>query len=152
MPVRSRSSKAKAAAKEKAKDKSDTAAAAPTSADATTGAVQNNKRTIVAKLADRDYNLTPEEALLAVHWIRQLLAIFIGILFGVMRLTGSSPILTQILFSFTGPSTVLSLIREIDLDQIAEIGSIQTEGFAPGMALFFLSWIISYTICLPAAA
>lgn len=112
----------------------------------------NAKRTLVSKVFEPGYALSPSEVISAAHWIRQILAIIVGAIFGLMQLKGFPPVMTYCVLALTTPHTVLSAMHELDLDEIATKGSIQYEGFFPAAALFFLSWIISYTIFLPAAS
>lgn len=106
---------------------------------------------LVSKVFEPGAELTPTEALAASHWIRQTLAFITGIIFGALRLTGFPPIVTFCVISFSGPSSLLTSLHPLDLDEIKEVGTIQTEGFFPSVALFFLTWILSFTIFLPRA-
>lgn len=109
----------------------------------------NSTSSLLQKVLEPGVKLTPAEALAASHWIRQIIAFFTGIAFGALRLTGFPPIVTFCFISFTGPFSFLSSFHQLDLDEIKEVGTIQTEGFFPSTALFFLTWILSYTIFLP---
>ena len=60
--------------------------------------------------------------------------------------------MTFILAGAMVPPVLLSITNEIDAEEISAVGSIQTEGMMPAFALFLLSWILSYTVCLPPAS
>lgn len=109
----------------------------------------NGMGSLVQKILEPGAILTPTEALTASHWIRQIIALITGIVFGALRITGLPPIVTFCFISITGPFSFLSSFHQLDLDEIKEVGTIQTEGFFPSIALFFLTWILSFTIFLP---
>lgn len=151
MPTKSRSKGNKAAAKLSAANTSKNNAASSQETQPAATVQDGRKVNLFAKIFQPGSMLTPTESLTAVHWIRQILAILTGILFGALRLTGYPPVMAFFAVSYTAPFTLLSSIRQLDLEEITDAGSIQTEGFFPATALFYLSWIISYTIFLPAA-
>lgn len=101
------------------------------------------------KVFNREATLTPKEILSTAHWIRQVLAILLGIVYGVLQLKGLPFVMSFIITSLSTPPALLMLFHEIDQDEVAKIGHIQTEGFMPAGALFLLSWILSYTCFLP---
>lgn len=109
----------------------------------------NNNNGLFSKVIQPGYELSAEETLAAAHWIRQILAVFLGIVFGIIKMKGFPPVMTYVAVSLTTPYSLLSSLHELDLEEIGSKGTIQTEGFFPATALFFLSWIISYTIFLP---
>lgn len=109
-------------------------------------------RLLWGKVLDKTYELTPQEVLNASHWLRQTIAVAFGTVFGVLQLTGAPCIMTFILAGAMVPPVLLSITNEIDAEEISAVGSIQTEGMMPAFALFLLSWILSYTVCLPPAS
>lgn len=104
------------------------------------------------KVISNQIQITPQEALTSAHWLRQLLGIVIGLVFGIAQFTGAPAVLTFLVATTVLPPFLLSLTNELDLEEIAEISPIQTEGIAPSIALFLLTWIVSYTVCLPPGA
>lgn len=104
------------------------------------------------KAIARDAQLTPEEALKAIHWIRQAAGLIIGTIFGVAQFKGALAILTFFFFSLVGAPALLSVTNELDIEEISQVAPIQMEGLWPSFALFLLSWIITYTVFLPPTA
>lgn len=102
------------------------------------------------KVFAKDEQLTPRETLKAAHWMRQLIGIIIGILFGVMKFTGAPAIMSFLLTTVMTPPAFLGLFNELDLDEINDESPMQAEGIMPSFALFLLTWIVTYTIGLPA--
>lgn len=100
-------------------------------------------------ILDPDSDISPTEVLKAAHWIRQMLAVLLGFVFGAFQLTGFPAIVTFISLSFMGPTALLSSIRELDIEEINKTNTIQMEGFVPATALFILTWVVSYTVFLP---
>lgn len=159
MPLKSRS---KAASKQsKTTAGKTTTATATTTAKKTTESAskeiqaktpsQNEPNTsLLKRVLKPGTEISATEAFTVVHWIRQLLGIFVGISFGLFQLTGFPAIMSYVALSLTMPFSILSLSHELDVEEVSEAGSIQTEGFLPATALFFLCWIISFTIFLPA--
>lgn len=108
-------------------------------------------KTLWQKAFDREAELEPQEALKITHWIRQAMGIIIGTVLGFLQITGAPGILTFFLLSFVGPPAFLTNFHDIDIEEVNKVGTVQTEGLMPGGALFILSWIISYTVFLPAS-
>lgn len=101
------------------------------------------------KVRDTDVELTPDEALRAAHWMRQGLGIFFGFAYGVVPFLGAPAIMTYLLLAAMIPPAILSIWNELDIEEIAKTSPLQTEGLMPSTALFFLTWIVSYTVFLP---
>lgn len=143
MGARSRAGKGSKGGAEKGK-------AAVTKADAKRDAATlAAPKSLWAKAFDKDVELTVQEALSAAHWIRQATAVVVGTSFGVLQLKGAPAIMTYILVSALFPSALLSFSNELDAEEIAKVAPIQMEGMMPAMALFLLTWILSYTVFLP---
>lgn len=156
MPSKSRSSKTAEVARKGGTAQIDTLSSLSRKSTSSNNA--NQKRppdenlSLVQKVFEPNAELTPQEALAASHWIRQILALVTGIVFGILQLTGFPPIVTFCFLSFSAPFSFLSSLHQLDLDEIKEVGIIHTEGFFPSAALFFLTWIISFTIFFPKPA
>lgn len=156
MPAKSRSNRISKSSV-KARDGSIKNSASASSPDLTTTEKldhldgQDAKANLFEKFIQPGAKLTPEEALASTHWLRQFIAIIVGTGFGIFRLMGFPPIVTFLVIAFTTPYSILSSMHDLDLEEIGTKGTIQTEGFFPATALFFLSWIISFTIFTPPA-
>lgn len=150
MGLRSRSgkgAKGSAASNKNAKDKLNVS----TNNESTTAEVerQTSDQSLWKKVFARGLELTPEESLRATHWLRQAFGVIFGITCGLARLTGSPVVISFLIASFSGPPAFLSMLHDIDIDEVSKVGTIQIEGLLPSVALFLLSWIITYTIRLP---
>lgn len=131
--------------------KSTKAAAAKTAKEAKTPptAALAKEQSLWEKVSRKDIELSTEEALRAVHWIRQLVGFTVGIVFGFIPLLGAPAILGFFTISTVAPPAIMSISNELDTEEIAKTSPIQTEGFMPATALFLLTWIVSYTVFLP---
>lgn len=111
---------------------------------------ESESKSLWQKVFAKDEQLTPQEVLKAAHWVRQLLGVSVGIIFGVVRFTGAPAIMTFLLTTIMAPAALLGLFNELDLDEINDVSPMQAEGVMPSFALFLLTWIVTYTIGLPA--
>jgi hypothetical protein len=99
----------------------------------------------VAEAAAGRHLLSPDDALEAMHWIRQIIGLAGGIAFGVSGVRGLSPISIFLMSSFVVPNSFFQGQLRVDEEQVEKVGSLKTEGLASSTALFFLFWILSYT-------
>ena len=86
-----------------------------------------------------------DEVLDAVYWFRQILAIFMGIAWGVLGLKGFVGIISFcVLNSIAAYAIANSTGYEFDPDE----GFLSVkEGFMATFATFLVSWITTYTAC-----
>ena len=150
MGLRSRSgkgAKGSGVSSKNAKDKLNNS----TSKESTTCEVeqQNPKQSLWSKVFVKGVELTSEESLKATHWLRQAFGVIFGTICGLAGFTGSPVVIAFAIATFSGPTAFLSMLHDIDIEEISKHGSIQMEGLMPSVALFLLSWIITYTIRLP---
>lgn len=104
---------------------------------------------LLQRAFNSQFELSAEDVLSVAYWIRQVLALLVGVIFGFMQLTGFTAILGFLGAALMAPTAMLSMFRELDFDDINKRSSLQTEGIAPALALFILTWTISYTVFLP---
>ncbi|CAK0785251.1 hypothetical protein CVIRNUC_008457 [Coccomyxa viridis] len=85
-----------------------------------------------------------EDLLDVLHWMRQLLAVVAGCVWGVLPLTG--------LYAFLGFLALCLLLpylwyqsQRIDEEEFGGHQALAGEGLAPALASFVLVWIIAYT-------
>ncbi|PXF46289.1 hypothetical protein BWQ96_03945 [Gracilariopsis chorda] len=110
--------------------------------------LQQKATYLLQRVFDSTTTLTPEDAIAAAHWIRQILGIVVGIVYGLIQLTGFTGIMSFFTLALMLPTTLMSIFHELDFDEINKHNNIQTEGLFPAMALFVLSWTLSYTVFL----
>jgi len=84
-----------------------------------------------------------DEVLDAVYWFRQILSLFMGILWGFLNLTGFVGIISFcILNSIAAYAIANNTGYEFDPDE--SLLSVK-EGFMATFATFLVSWIVTYT-------
>jgi EMC6 len=91
---------------------------------------------------------SPEEALDMMHWVRQGLGLSVGALTGALKLTGYRAITTFVATVVLLPNAYFATMLEVDESEVAQVGSLKTEGIISAFALFLLLWILIYTTFL----
>lgn len=89
--------------------------------------------------------LTPEQALNMMHWVRQGLGVATGSVFGVLRITGFPAITTFLATAVLLPNAYFASVLGVDEAEVAQVGSLKSEGIMPAFACFLLAWILMYT-------
>lgn len=106
------------------------------------------------RLLLRNLEWKPDEVLTALHWVRQAYGVGVGLLFGLVGVTGGVAAIVYILSCFaltTGYFRVYLGVDEEDLADAPDGGSLQTEGLFSSVALFVLTWTLSYSLVHAAA-
>lgn len=96
----------------------------------------------------------PDEVLTALHWVRQAYGVGVGLLFGLLGVTGAVGAIAYLFSCFvltTGYFRVYLGVDEEDLVDAPGGGSLQTEGLFSSVALFVLTWTLSYSLIHAAA-
>ena len=79
-----------------------------------------------------------------IHWFRQALSLFIGIIWGYMHLTGIIGIITYFLITI---SVMYFYKTNLNVpDDIFDLFDIMKEGIVPGFGTFMLGWICTYSV------
>lgn len=143
MVIRQKSGKASAKAKAKreinaaaSEKKNNNSAPTPTTPSLFTRAFQS------------DAKLEPAEIIDVSYWLRQVIALFMGVVYGATKVTGQIGITSFLCSAIMVPPAFIKRIHPFDEDELGKIGSVSTEGLMPGFALFILSWIVTYTVFL----
>lgn len=102
-------------------------------------------KSAVAIDSAQKHGLTPEQALNMMHWVRQGLGVATGTIFGALRLTGFSAITTFLATAVLLPNAYFASVLGVDEAEVAQVGSLKSEGIMPAFACFLLSWILMYT-------
>lgn len=82
-----------------------------------------------------------------VHWIRQVLAVLMGFIWGAIPLEGAAGLL-----SFSVLSTLLTVVYvtkflAVDLEDLGtNVGELIQEGFMSSFGSFLISWIMIYNL------
>ncbi|BBN15490.1 hypothetical protein MPTK1_6g20010 [Marchantia polymorpha subsp. ruderalis] len=101
---------------------------------------------LVSKLLSPDADWDREQLGDVLHWIRQALGLFLGVIWGAVPVTGA---LWLILF-FAVTSGVIygyyHLILKVDEEEFGGHGSLLQEGLFASFTLFLLAWILVYSL------
>jgi len=86
-----------------------------------------------------------DDLLDTLHWLRQANAVLLGLMWGFMGVTGFIGFLAHIAL---GSVAIFGWYRRqrIDEEDYGGHGSLLSEGLAPSMSLFLLTWITTYTM------
>ncbi len=95
-----------------------------------------------------DATLEPAEILDVSYWLRQAIALFMGVMYGAGRVTGQIGITSFLCSAIMIPPAFIKRIHPFDEDELGKVGSVSTEGLMPAFALFILTWIVTYTVFL----
>jgi hypothetical protein len=94
----------------------------------------------------------PQDDLLdALYWLRQLLALFLGLAAGAGAHTGLPVFLAHLAITAVLP-LAWARSQGVDDDVVGGVGPLMNEGVGPAVGLFTLSWILSYTQAVAKAA
>lgn len=95
-----------------------------------------------------DATLEPAEIIDVSYWLRQGMALFMGVVYGVGRVTGQIGMTSFLCSAMMIPPAFIKRIHPFDEDELGKVGSVSTDGLMPAFALFLLSWIVTYTVFL----
>ena len=125
-----------------AKPRSRTNAKARKAAEATK---TNTGKSLAAVDSTEKPGLTPEQALNMMHWVRQGLGVATGCTFGLLQITGFPAITTFLATAVLLPNAYFASVLGVDEAEVAQVGSLKSEGIMPAFACFLLTWILVYT-------
>lgn len=91
---------------------------------------------------DKDWDT--DEVLDSVYWLRQLLAVVCGVIWGAAPLTGLIAFLAFVAVVFGGIA-IWTGRQGIDTDLHGGGNAVYNEGVGPALALFVLTWVTTYT-------
>mmetsp|Transcript_28644 Transcript_28644/g.48353 ORF Transcript_28644/g.48353 Transcript_28644/m.48353 type:complete len:136 (-) Transcript_28644:336-743(-) len=79
-----------------------------------------------------------------VHWLRQIIALICGILFGVLPITGTAGIATFLMLNTYLPYLYYTSYANVNIDDFGA-QKLLFEGYQPSAALFMLAWVLVYS-------
>mmetsp|Transcript_68556 Transcript_68556/g.61592 ORF Transcript_68556/g.61592 Transcript_68556/m.61592 type:complete len:153 (-) Transcript_68556:64-522(-) len=85
-----------------------------------------------------------EDIVLIIYWVRQILSLMLGIIWGVVRFEGILAILTYLIVSIFTLQTYKSTLKVPD--ETFDIVDIFKEGIVPALGIFLFGWISSYSL------
>lgn len=92
--------------------------------------------------------ISQEDLEAACHWVKQINGLACGVTFGLMPLTGYTAIITFVLSTLLLTwFTYAQLLRaDLELLGVERQGELIKEGAPAAVAVFFLSWTVTYTL------
>ena len=91
-------------------------------------------------------------ALTLNHWIKQLVATACGLAFGAYAVTGWQPIVVFAAFMVTCSFLTMHFSPSVDVLSVDDQSELLKEGAPTAVGLFFLVWIVTYTLIHASAA
>ena len=85
-----------------------------------------------------------EDITLIIYWLRQILSLMIGILWGMIRFEGFLAVLMYLIVSIFTLSTYKSALKVPE--ETFDIVDVFKEGIVPGLGIFLFGWISSYSL------
>jgi len=86
-----------------------------------------------------------DEFLDVVYWIRQILGVLIGIMWGVLAVKGLVGIILFVAVNMALVYVYFSSFQRVDEEEYGGISEILKEGLMTSFATFFVTWIILYS-------
>lgn len=82
----------------------------------------------------------------AVYWLRQIIALGIGLAWGVIPMTGAPGLVSFGVINYTVCFLYYSKYAEVDEEEFVKQSDLRTEGLKESVGLFLLTWIFTYSI------
>ncbi|GJN16594.1 hypothetical protein PR202_gb03597 [Eleusine coracana subsp. coracana] len=100
----------------------------------------------LAKYLDPDASLDKDQLLDAVHWIRQVLGLVCGLLWGTIPLAGAVWIALFLTISTGIVYWYYTFLLKIDEEDFGGHAALLQEGLFASFTLFLLSWTLVYSL------
>ncbi|XP_042475166.1 respirasome Complex Assembly Factor 1-like [Macadamia integrifolia] len=99
-----------------------------------------------AKLLDPEASWDKDQLGDALHWIRQVVALVCGLLWGAVPFNGAIWIVVFLVLSSGIIYGYYSIILKIDEEDFGGHGALLQEGLFASLTLFLLLWILVYSL------
>ncbi|XP_058109620.1 uncharacterized protein LOC131252877 [Magnolia sinica] len=99
-----------------------------------------------SKLLDPEASWDKDQLGDALHWIRQVVALICGLLWGAVPLVGAMWIVVFLVLSSGIVYGYYALILKIDEEDFGGHGTLLQEGLFASFSLFLLAWILVYSL------
>lgn len=86
-----------------------------------------------------------DEFLDSVYWIRQIIAVLLGVLWGFIKFKGIFGIIVYVLINLGIVFVYYASYHEVDEEEYGGHGELAKEGLLTSFSLFLVFWIILYT-------
>eukprot|EP00899_Mesostigma_viride_P022840 jgi/Mesvir1/3740/Mv15016-RA.1 len=103
------------------------------------------KPSIMEKFFKNGQPWEKEELETAIHWMRQVLALVTGILWGIVPVTGIGGVFFFFLFNVLAVRFYYTSRLGIDSEDFGGHYELAREGMATAFSVFLLSWVITYS-------
>ncbi|KAG8066930.1 hypothetical protein GUJ93_ZPchr0005g14794 [Zizania palustris] len=107
---------------------------------------QNGAGHALARYLDPEASWDKDQLLDAVHWIRQVLGLACGLLWGAVPLVGAIWIALFLAISTGLVYWYYAYLLKIDEEEFGGHGALLQEGMFASFTLFLLSWILLYSL------
>ncbi|CAN0910806.1 Respirasome Complex Assembly Factor 1 [Linum grandiflorum] len=99
-----------------------------------------------AKLFDPDASWDKDQLGDVLHWIRQVVALLCGLVWGAIPLVGGLWIATFLLISSGTIYGYYAMILQVDEEDYGGHGALLQEGLFASITVFLLSWTLVYSL------
>jgi len=86
-----------------------------------------------------------DEFLDVVYWIRQIIGVLVGVLWGVIPIKGLVGIILFVAVNMAIVYFYFSVFQRVDEEEYGGVSEILKEGLMTSFATFFVTWIILYS-------
>nr|XP_043635320.1 respirasome Complex Assembly Factor 1 [Erigeron canadensis] len=100
----------------------------------------------LAKLFDPDASWDKDQLGDVLHWIRQIVALICGLLWGAIPLVGGIWLVAFLLISSGIIYGYYAIILKVDEDELGGHGALLQEGLFASVTLFLLAWTLVYSL------
>ncbi|CAI9108113.1 OLC1v1007637C1 [Oldenlandia corymbosa var. corymbosa] len=100
----------------------------------------------LAKLFDADASWDKDQLGDVLHWIRQVVGLLCGLLWGAIPLVGGIWIILFLVLSSGVIYGYYSMILKVDEEEYGGHGALLQEGLFASFTLFLLAWILVYSL------
>ncbi|XP_077217358.1 uncharacterized protein LOC143851756 [Tasmannia lanceolata] len=101
---------------------------------------------ILAKLLDPEASWDKDQLGDVLHWIRQVVALICGLLWGAIPLVGAIWIVVFLAISSGIIYGYYAIILKVDEEEFGGHGALLQEGLFASLTLFLLAWILVYSL------
>eukprot|EP00245_Coleochaete_scutata_P004547 TRINITY_DN17259_c0_g1_i1.p1 TRINITY_DN17259_c0_g1~~TRINITY_DN17259_c0_g1_i1.p1 ORF type:complete len:139 (-),score=22.82 TRINITY_DN17259_c0_g1_i1:364-780(-) len=99
-----------------------------------------------SKLLDRYAEWDSEEIKDVIYWLRQILGLLFGLVYGLVPVTGGPGFILFLTVSTLLTWMYYGLLLKIDDEEFGGHGTLLMEGFPISVGLFLLAWIVVYSL------
>ncbi|ERN07917.1 hypothetical protein AMTRI_Chr08g162190 [Amborella trichopoda] len=100
----------------------------------------------MGKLLDPEASWDKDQLGDVLHWIRQVVALIFGLLWGAIPLVGAIWIVVFLVLSSGIIYGYYALVLKVDEEEFGGHGALLQEGLFASLTLFLLAWILVYSL------